>query len=116
MSELKSVSLSRIARENLVNFDDATIHLNDKNPVRYSMSHIFLRNSEETFRVFVLINVWCSLRSRRLEVVGKRKNGARARGRHARGEEAPAQEAHENGVNAFSKCGYFLLVNRLPRG
>ena len=33
----------------------------------------------------------CNLRSRRLEVVGKRENG-RARGRHARGE-APATQA-----------------------
>ena len=32
LSELKTVSLSRIARENLVNYDDATIYLNDKNP------------------------------------------------------------------------------------
>ena len=31
-SELKTVSLSRIARENLVNYDDATIYHNDKNP------------------------------------------------------------------------------------
>ena len=30
--ELKIVSLSRIARENLVNCDDATIYHNDKNP------------------------------------------------------------------------------------
>ena len=36
-----------------------------------------------------------SLRSRRLEVVGTRKNG-RARRRHARGEEAPARKALEN--------------------
>ena len=36
-----------------------------------------------------------SLRSRRLEVVGTRKNG-RARRRHARGEEAPARKAPEN--------------------
>ena len=32
LSELKTVSLSRIARENLVNCDDATIYHNDKNP------------------------------------------------------------------------------------
>ena len=32
LSELKTVSLSRIARENLVNYDDATIYHNDKNP------------------------------------------------------------------------------------
>ena len=31
-SELKTVSLSRIARENLVNYDDATVYHNDKNP------------------------------------------------------------------------------------
>ena len=36
-----------------------------------------------------------SLRSRRLEVAGTRKNG-RARRRHARGEEAPARKAPEN--------------------
>ena len=30
-SELKSVSLSRIARDNLVNNDDATIYNNDEN-------------------------------------------------------------------------------------
>ena len=36
---------------------------------------------------------YSSLRSRRLEVVGARKN-ERARGRHARGEGAPAQKAH----------------------
>ena len=33
LSELKTVSLSRIARENLVNYDDATFYHNDKNPV-----------------------------------------------------------------------------------
>ena len=32
LSELKTVSLSRIARENLVNCDDATIYHRDKNP------------------------------------------------------------------------------------
>ena len=32
MSELKTVSLGRIARENLVNYDDATIYHNDNNP------------------------------------------------------------------------------------
>ena len=32
LSELKTVSLSRIACENLVNYDDATIYHNDKNP------------------------------------------------------------------------------------
>ena len=32
LSELKTVSLSRITRENLVNCDDATIYHNDKNP------------------------------------------------------------------------------------
>ena len=32
LSELKTVSLSRVARENLVNYDNATIYLNDKNP------------------------------------------------------------------------------------
>ena len=32
LSELKTVSPSRIARENLVNYDDATIYHNDKNP------------------------------------------------------------------------------------
>ena len=32
MSELKTVSLNRIARENLVNYDNATIYHNDKNP------------------------------------------------------------------------------------
>ena len=36
-----------------------------------------------------------SLRSRRLEVVGTRKNG-RARRKHARGEEAPARKALDN--------------------
>ena len=36
-----------------------------------------------------------SLRSRRLEVVGTRKN-ERARRRHASGEGAPARKAHEN--------------------
>ena len=36
-----------------------------------------------------------SLRSRRLEVVGTRKN-ERARRRHARGEGVPARKAHEN--------------------
>ena len=36
-----------------------------------------------------------SLRSRRLEVVGTRKNG-RGRRRHARGEVAPARKAPEN--------------------
>ena len=29
--ELKTVSFSRIARENLVNYDDVTIYQNDKN-------------------------------------------------------------------------------------
>ena len=32
LSELKTVSLSTIARENLVNYDDATIYHHDKNP------------------------------------------------------------------------------------
>ena len=32
LSELKTVSLSRIARENLVNYDDAIIYHNQKNP------------------------------------------------------------------------------------
>ena len=32
LSELKTVSLSRIESENLVNYDDATIYHNDKNP------------------------------------------------------------------------------------
>ena len=32
LSELKTVSLSRIAREDLVNYDDAAIYRNDKNP------------------------------------------------------------------------------------
>ena len=32
LSELKTFSLCRIARENLVNYDDATIYHNDKNP------------------------------------------------------------------------------------
>ena len=45
----------------------------------------------------VLFSLWSfySLRSRRLEVVGTRKNG-RARRRHARGEVAPARKAPEN--------------------
>ena len=52
MSELKTVSLSRIARKNLVNHDDATIYHNDKILVfrNYSVfdeSHFGLRNSEE---------------------------------------------------------------------
>ena len=42
-----------------------------------------------------------SLRSRRLEVVGTRKNG-RARMRHARGEEAPARKAPENRFRPLS--------------
>ena len=54
MSESKTVSLRRIAHENLMNYDDATIYHNDKNPgifvtVWYSISHIFLRNSKESF-------------------------------------------------------------------
>ena len=32
LSELKTVSLSRIARENLVNYDDAAVYRSDKNP------------------------------------------------------------------------------------
>ena len=46
MSELNTVSLSRITRKNLVNCDDATIYHHDKNPgtsyLNYlnSMSHI----------------------------------------------------------------------------
>ena len=42
-----------------------------------------------------------SLRSRRLEVVGTRKNGP-AMGRNARGEGAPARKAHENPFNLHS--------------
>ena len=34
----ETVSLSRIARENLVNYDDATIYHNDKNP---GISYLF---------------------------------------------------------------------------
>ena len=53
MSELKTVSLSKIARENLVNCDDATIYHNDKNPdisqlLEFDESHFGKRNSEET--------------------------------------------------------------------
>ena len=56
-----------------------------------------------------------SLRSRRLEVVGERENG-RARERHARGEGALARKAPENRFQlAFCECGYFQLVERLPR-
>ena len=42
-----------------------------------------------------------SLRSRRLEVVGERKNG-RTRRRHVRGEGAPARKAPENRFNLHS--------------
>ena len=41
-----------------------------------------------------------SLRSRRLEVVGTRKNGC-ARRRHARGEGAPARKAPENRFDPY---------------
>ena len=52
-----------------------------------------------------------SLRSRRLEVVGERENG-RARGRHARG----ARKAPEKLCQlALCECGYFQLVERVPR-
>ena len=47
-----------------------------------------------------------SLRSRRLKVIGARKNGARegdARERHARREGAPAREAHENRFHSLSE-------------
>ena len=42
-----------MARENLVNCDDATIYHNDKNPgiswlLEFDESHFGLRNSEET--------------------------------------------------------------------
>ena len=42
--------------------------------------------------------VLCSLRSRRLEVVGEREN-VRARERHARSDWAPARKAPENRFN-----------------
>ena len=46
----------------------------------------------------------CSLRSRRLEVVGERENG-RARGRHARGEGAPLPLPSRV---SFSRTRFFL--------
>ena len=54
MSESKTVSLRGIAHENLMNYDDATIYHNDKNhgifvTAWYSISHIFLRYSKESF-------------------------------------------------------------------
>ena len=56
-----------------------------------------------------------SLRSMRLEVVGESENG-RARGGHSRGEGAPARKAPENRFQlALCECGYFQLVERLPR-
>ena len=65
-----------------------------------------------------------SLRSRRLEVVGTRKNG-RARRRHARGEEAPSPLACLPRARPFSlspatsqrllrRLGYPMLLSRLP--
>ena len=63
LSELKTVPLSRIARENLVNYDDATIYHNDKNP---GISWLFsirwvtfwLKKLRGNLRVFLLTNVW----------------------------------------------------------
>ena len=49
----------------------------------------------EIQKIHMVVHIFSSLRSRRLEVVGTRKNG-RARRRHARGEEAPARKAPEN--------------------
>ena len=41
--------MSRIARENLVNYDTNVYHNKIVKFIRYSMSDIFLGNSEETF-------------------------------------------------------------------
>ena len=65
LSKLKTVSLSRIAGENLVNSDDATIYHNDKkikilvlcNYSVFDESH-FLKKLRVNLKVFLLINVW----------------------------------------------------------
>ena len=61
-SELKTVSMSRIARKNLVNYDDATIYHNDKILIfrYYSVFNEphFLKKLQRNLWVFLLINVW----------------------------------------------------------
>ena len=66
-----------------------------------------MHNLQESF--------FCSLRSRRLEVVGERENG-RARGRHAKGEGAPARKAPENRFNSHSVSADISNWSRGSRG
>ena len=62
---VRTVSLSRIARENLMNYDDGTIYHNDKkikilvlcNYSVFNESH-FLKKLLVNLKVFLLINVW----------------------------------------------------------
>ena len=56
-----------------------------------------------------------SLRSRRLEVVGTRKNGS-AKGRQERGEGAPARRIHENSFNLHSVSAVISNWSRGSRG
>ena len=58
---------------------------------------------------------YTSLRSRRLEVAGKRENG-RTRERHARGEGAPARKAPENRFNSHSMSADISNWSRGSRG
>ena len=59
-SELKTVSLSRIACDNLVNNDGATIYNSDEKSdisysyIWYSTGHITLRNHKETWKPLIL--------------------------------------------------------------
>ena len=59
-----------------------------------SVPSYLVRSPRHSLRRF-----FCSLRSRRLEVVGERENG-RMRWRHARGEGTPARKAPENRFNS----------------
>ena len=59
--------------------------------------------------------VFHGLHSRRLEVVGERKNGL-VRGRHARGEGAPARKAPENRFNSHSVGADISNWSRGSRG
>ena len=63
---------------------------------------VILKEESKQFRLFTSPYTMCpSLCSRRLEVVGTKKNRP-AMGRHVRGEGVPTPKAHENCFNLHS--------------
>ena len=61
------------------------------------------------------MNKVCSLRSRRLEVVGEREERARAMETRVGWGSAGTEGPRKSFQLAFCECGYFRLVERLPR-